>query len=231
MANEDDVLEFQSLKPWLGSFLNLDKPRRVTQSANEKEKFSLNAETDDEQEIARFKAAVMTCAREKWPQLDVGAAIAAGRFAVPLINGTKLADKAAHENENPVHKNFKKNKLREWSRGKQVLTARSEFFPPVTIIENGQVVVLEDPASVSRVRNKFFFTGANILFAVKLNAYDAVGPNGLPGVNAYLRAVEGTGTGTPLIARRDPTERFSHYRGLATQEDPTREPATADSDW
>ena len=223
MANVTEVTEFTSLKPWLGSFLNLDKPRRVTQSVNEKERFSCNFETDDVSEIGRAKAAIIACAREKWPALDAGAAIASDSLLVPLANGDKLADRAAKKSADSG-----KQRLREWSRGKQVLTARSEFAPATTIVENGQAVVLEDGNAVARVKNKYFFTGANVLFAVVFNAYDAVG-DGKPGVNAYLRAVESTGTGTQLIARRDPTERFSAYRGLARDEDPTQEQHA--SDW
>jgi Protein of unknown function (DUF2815) len=225
MANVQEPTEFQSLKPWLGSFLNLDKPRTVSKSANEKPKFSANFETDDQSEIDRLKAAIVACARQRWPSLDVGAAIASGRFGVPLSSGDKLAEKAKDKSDREG-----KSRLRDWSRGKQVLIARSEFLPPVTIVENGQVVVLDDEQAIGRVRNKYFFTGANVLFAVRLNAYEAVGANGLPGVNAYLAAVEGLGTGTPLIARRDPTERFREYRGLAKNEDPTGE-ADAGSDW
>ena len=223
MANVTERTEFQSLKPWLGSFLNLDAPRTVSQSANEKAKFSANFETDDASEIARFKAEIARVAREKWPNLDIGAAIQAGRLQVPLSDGDKLADKAKAKSEASG-----KQRLREWSRGKQVLIARSEFFPAVTIIENGEVVTLDDEAAAKRVRNKYFFTGVSVLFAVCFNPYEGVGANGLPGVNAYLAAVESTGAGTPLIARRDPAERFQAYRGIASQEDPTQAPASAD---
>ena len=225
MANVTEVTEFQSLKPWLGSFLNLDQPRTVSKSPNEKAKFSANFETDDQSEIDRAKAAIMHCAREKWPSLDVGAAIASGKFNVPLSKGDRLADQAIERSERSG-----KKREREWSRGKQVLIARSEFLPPITIREHGQTVALEDQDAVKRIRNKYFFTGANVLFAVRFNAYEAVGATGLPGVNAYLAAVEGLGTGTPLIARRDPTERFREYRGLESQEDPTGGD-DAGSDW
>lgn len=227
MANVQEIVEFKSFKPWTGTFLNLDKPRTVSKSPNEKAKFSANFEIDkDDPEIARLKAAIVACAREKWPALDVGAAIASGKFGIPLSSGDKLADRAAEKSAA-----VGKQRLREWSRGKMVLSARSEFLPPVTIIENGQVVVLDDEQAIARAKHKFFYTGVNVLFAVRLNAYDGVGATGLPGVNAYLAAVESLGTGTPLIARRDPTERFSEYRGLASQEDPTGGAPVSASDW
>ena len=224
MANVQDVVEFESIKPWLGSFLNLDKPRTVSKSANEKAKFSANFETDDEQEIKRLRAAIIECARQRWPNLDIGEAIKAGRLQVPLHNGDALADKAKSKSDATG-----KQRLREWSRGKQVLTARSEFLPPVVVHENGQQVVLEDEASISRLKNKFFFTGVDAYFAVRFNAYEGVGANGLPGVNAYLAHVESTGKGEKLIARKDPTERFRGHIGLERDENPEGE--TDNSDW
>ena len=230
--NDERPNEYECSEPWLGSFLNLDKPRTISKSSTEKPKFSANFEiAKDHPDVARLRAAIVACAHEEWPQLDVGAAIKDGRLQVPLSDGDKLADKAARENEDAGHKNYKKNRLREWSRGKSVLIARSEFLPPTVVRENGVAQALADQDAVSRLKNKFFFTGVDCYFAVKLNAYNGVGTNGLPGVNAYLLHTESLGTGTHLIKGRDPTERFSHYRGLATQEDPTREPATADSDW
>lgn len=230
MTEDTDLNEFQSTKPWVGTFLNLDKPRTVSESVHEKAKFSANFEIDaDDPEVGRLRAAIVRCACEKWPALDIGAAIKDGKLNVPFQNGDRLADRAVKNNENPGNKNYKKNRLREWSRGKMVLTARSEFLPPITIQENGNVVALEDMEAVGRLRNKFFYSGVGVFFAVKLNAYEGVGATGLPGVNAYLRAVESTGKGTPLIARRDPAERFREYRGLASEEDPTG--GAGDTDW
>ena len=223
---QNEPIEFQSLTPWLGSFLNLDKARTVSKSANEKAKFSANFETADEQEINRAKAAIIQCARDKWPALDIGEAIKSGKLGIPLQDGNRLADRAKEKSDREG-----KQRLREWSRGKRVLTARSEFLPPVTIRENGVIVSLEDEQAVGRAKAKFFFTGVDTLFAVRFNAYEAVGANGLPGVNAYLAAVESLGTGARLIARKDPTERFKEYRGLAKDEDPTAGGDAGGDDW
>ena len=230
MANAQETIEFESLTPWTGTFLNLDKPRTVSQSANEKAKFSANFETDkDDPEIQRLRAAIVACARQNWPALDVGAAIKSGALQTSLQDGDKLADKAAKDNETPTHKNYQKNRLREWSRGKSVLVARSEFMPPVTIRENGISIALDGQDAIARSRNKFFYAGVKVLFAVRLNAYDAVGATGLPGVNAYLAQVESLGHGAKLIATRDPTDRFKGYRGSEKNEDPTG--GDAGSDW
>ncbi len=75
------------------------------------------------------------------------------------------------------------------------------------------------------------YDGVQVLFGVKLSAYDAVGADGKPGVTAYLEAVESLGTGERLIAQKDRTERFSSYIGLEKDVDPTGGADHAGGDW
>jgi hypothetical protein len=220
-------ITFDSLVPWTGTFLNLDKPRTITQSPRETPKFSANFEIEKgSTEEARIRAAIVAEARKLWPNMDVGAAIREGRLNVPLSDGDKLADKAKQKSADTG-----KSRLREWSRGKVVLIARSkdEFPPAVTFRENGAIVECETLDAVSRAKGKYFYTGVQVLFGVRLNAYEAVGTDGKPGINAYLEAVESLGTGDKLIAQRDKTERFRGYIGLEKDEDPTG--ADAGGDW
>jgi hypothetical protein len=226
MANSERI-QFDSMVPWTGSFLNLDKPRTITQSPRETPKFSSNFEIDKGgTEETRIRAAIVEAARQLWPNMDIGAAIRDGRLNVPLFDGDKLADKAAQKSADSG-----KKRLREWSRGKIVLIARSkdEYPPAVTIRENGKTVECETLEAVFRAKSKYLYTGVQCLFGVKLNAYEAVGADGKPGVNAYLEAVESLGIGEKLIATRDHTERFRGYIGLEKNEDPTG--ANAGSDW
>lgn len=230
MANEaQERIQFDSMVPWMGSFLNLDKPRAITNSSRETPKFSGNFEIDKgSPEEKRARAAIVEAARQLWPNMDVGAAIREGRINVPLSDGDKLADKAKQKSEDTG-----RSRLREWSRGKTVLIARSkdEYPPAVTIRENGATTVLETLDAVSRAKGKFLYTGVNTLFGVKFSAYDAVGVDGKPGVTAYLEAVESLGTGERLIAQKDRTERFRGYIGLEKNEDPTGAAAPAGGDW
>lgn len=222
-------IQFDSLEPWTGTFLNLDKPRTITGSNREVPKFSGNFEIEKgSPEEKRIRAAVVEAARQLWPNMDIGTAIREGRLSVPLSDGDKLADKAKQKSADTG-----KPRLREWSRGKIVLTARSkdEYPPAVTIRENGQTVVLETLDAVARSKGKFLYTGVNVLFGVRLNAYDAVGADGKPGVTAYLEAVESLGTGERLIAQKDRTERFRGYIGLEQDHDPTGATAPAGGDW
>ncbi len=212
-------IQFDSLVPWTGTFMNLDKPKTITQSPREVPKFSANFEIEKgSTEEKRIRAAIVEAARQLWPNMDVGAAIREGRINVPLSDGDKLADKAAQKSADSG-----KSRLREWSRGKVVLIARSkdEYPPAVTFRENGQTVECETLDAVARAKAKYFYVGVNVLFGVRLNAYEAVGVDGKPGVNAYLEAVESLGVGEKLIAQKDRTERFRGYIGLEKDEDPT----------
>jgi hypothetical protein len=220
-------IQFDSLVPWTGSFLNLDRPKTITQSSRETPKFSGNFEIDKGSgEEKRIRAAIVEAARQLWPNMDVGAAIREGRINVPLYDGDKLADKAAQKSAD-----IGKKRLREWSRGKVVLIARSkdEYPPAVTFRENGKIFECETLEAVAKIKGKFLYTGVQVLFGVRLNAYEAVGADGKPGVNAYLEAVESLGTGERLIASKDRTERFKGYIGLPKDEDPTG--ANAGDDW
>jgi len=223
-------IQFDSMVPWTDTFLNLDKPRTITQSPREVPKFSANFEIEKgSSEEKRIRAAIVEAARQLWPNMDVGAAIREGRINVPLSDGDKLADKAKQKSADTG-----KKRDREWSRGKVVLIARSkdEYPPAVTIRENGTTVLLETLDAVSRAKGKFLYTGVQLLFGVKLSAYDAVGADGKPGVTAYLEAVESLGTGERLIAQKDRTQRFRGYIGLEKDEDPTGgDAASSDGDW
>lgn len=219
-------IQFDSMAPWTGTFLNLDKPRTITQSPREVPKFSANFEIEKgSSEEKRIRAAIVEAARQLWPNMDIGAAIREGRLNVPLSDGDKLADKAKQKSADTG-----KKRDREWSRGKVVLIARSkdEYPPAVTIRENGQTILLETLDAVARAKSKFLYTGVQCLFGIRLNAYEAVGTDGKPGVNAYLEAVESLGVGEKLIAQADRTERFRGYVGLEKNEDPT---GASTADW
>lgn len=220
---------FSASRPTLGSFLNVVEAKKVTKSSKEEPKFSGNFELDaDNPDLAGARATIAAVARAKWPSLNIGEAIKAGTLLVPLASGDKLADKAAADNANPAHKNYRKDRLREWSRGKQVLTARSQFQPNLSYVENGRLVELADQAAVVQARSKFD-TGKQVLFQVNFVAYDAVG-EGKPGVTAYLNMVCSTGVGEKLISGGpSAAEVFKGYMGLESTEDPTG--GASDTNW
>jgi hypothetical protein len=238
MADTEERITFDTTEPCLGSFLNVTEAKRITQSANEVARFSANFELLNESEdLKRLRGLIVQVARAKWPSLDVGAAIRAHQLQVPIQDGTELADRNKAD-----HAAGKKNKAgkviqeREWSRGRAIFIARSkdEYPPELTVRENGKPVSLEHPDAIKAAGRKHFYTGQNVMFGVRLKAYDGVGATGLPGVNAYLEAVESVGGGEKLIGNRaDPTSRFSSYQGIESEEDPTQgefAPRTSASD-
>lgn len=230
---------YETTRPVLGSFLNLAEARKITKSENETATFSGDFELDevkDADEITRFRALCMDAAKELFPNgvpdedtggvMSIADAIKAGKFKMPLQSGERLANKAKAKSEASG-----KERLREWSRGKQVITSRSkdEYPPQVAYHENGKFVYIEDPAALKAAQGKRFYTGAMVLLACRLKAYKGVGANGLPGVKAYLEGVIATGGGEKLIANtKDLQSRFSGYKGINTEDDGG---AGSDAEW
>lgn len=219
---------FDTPRPVLGAFLNVGQPRRVSRSDNETPTFSADLEMTigvDDDMIGACRASIMDAAKQLFPNgvavdgslLSIADAIKGGHFKVPLQPGDRLADKAKAKSLEQG-----KERLREWSRGKMVLTTRSkDEYPPTTgYIQNGKIVQLDDTDARKAAQNKWFFTGAMVLAGVRFKPYKAVGENGKPGVKAYFEAITSTGQGEKLIshAGRDLSERFSGYVGLDTQE-------------
>lgn len=231
---------YDTERPVLGSFMNLAEPRRIDKNRlNENPTFSGDFELDDVKDadmITRLRALCMDAAKELFPNgvpdedtgttIPLSEAIKTGKFKMPLQAGERLANKAKAKAEAAGNTRF-----REWSRGKTVLTSRSkdEYPPAVTYLEGGKMIVLEDPAAKKAAAGKRFFTGAMVLVGCKLRAYKAVGSDGKPGVKAYLEQVTAVGGGEKLIAdTRDPTARFSGYKGIETSDTGG---AGSDSEW
>jgi len=213
----DQLGLFSSSKPVLGSFLNVVEAKKVTQSSKEEPKFSANFEFEaDHVDLQAARAKIVAVAQAKWPGRDIGAAIKAGEILVPLTPGDKLADKATA-----------KGKKREWSRGRQVLVARSQFQPELSHIEGGRWVLLDGQDAIKAAKKRFD-TGKNVLFEVNFQAYDAVG-EGKPGVTAYLNKVCSTNTGEALITGgTSGADVFKGYIGIDSQVDPTGGAGTTD---
>lgn len=224
-------------RPLLGAFLNLGEPRRVSRSDNETPTFSGDFEAvigADDDMITAIRANIMDAAKQLFPNgvaidgalMSLGDAIKGGHFLVPFKVGDKLADKAKAKSLESG-----KERLREWSRGKMVLTARSkdEYPPSIGYVQNGKVIQIEDKDARKAAQGKWFFTGAMVLVGVRFKAYKGVGETGKPGVKAYLEGVVSTGQGEKLIASgKNLADRFSGYVGIDTAETGG---AGSDSEW
>lgn len=224
---EDDDAKRQGVfgvnAPVLGSFLNVVEAKRVSKSTKEEPKFSSNFEFEDgSPALKALRGKIVAVAAAHWPGKNIGEEIREGRLLVPITSGDSLAEKA-----------IAKGKKREWSRGKQVLTARSQYQPEISVVSKGEAVILnEDPLLKTKAKD-IFYTGVGVLFEVNLVAYDPVGSDGKPGVTAYLNIVCSTGKGEKLISAGErSSEAFKGYIGLETTEDLTGAAgAAADTAW
>lgn len=212
---------FQMQEPALISFPNLLVPARVSKSPKEEPKYSISIEFEpDHADLAKLKAEIGRVAAAKWPGKDIGEAIRTGALMVPITAGDKLAAKAKE-----------KGKAREWSVGKQVLTARSQHEPALAAIENGAA---RNFTGYTRPLFKTYdkVTGNFGLVEVNLQAYDGVGDDGKPGVTAYLNAVIITSVGPKLAGGgRVASEVFKSYVGANSDEDPTGGEAKPSTAW
>lgn len=210
--SEQEVKEgrYAFTRPQTITFPNLDEPRAIKNKKGKEvgdPKYSANVEmepgSDDEKAM---KAEAAKVARAKWPGVDLKT------VRVPWESGDKVADKAKAKDKN-----------REFSRGKTVLTARSKYQPKLSQVANGKIVDVdgENKAIVKKV----FYHGVHGLVQVTFSAYEQEDANGdeVKGVNAYLDMVLSLNKGERLAGGPSAAEVFKGYIGQQTDEDPTGE--------
>lgn len=223
----DDWIVFNTSEPAILSFPNLIEARAVTRNgkATGEAKFSTDAEFElNSADAKRIVSLCKKAALAKWPDLEE----VKGRLKytddegnekfvnMPYKLGDRLADKAKAKSDKEG-----KERLREWSRGKFVLTARTKKEPSLAVVINGQAIDLDSEALKTAHAGKFY-TGVEGLLEVTLAAYDAVDDTGTNGVTAYLNSVVSLNRGKKLISgRKSATEVFSGYLGKITDEDPS----------
>lgn len=226
-TDEKNAGLFQINQPTVSTFPNLLEAKAVQRNgkATGEPKFSINIEIDPETQpdLARaIKGKALEIARAKWPGRDFAKEAAKTykdaegavnkklpTFVFPWSSGTELADNAKA-----------KNKDREFSRGKLVLTARSKFQPGLSAIVGGKLVEY-DSDSVKNAKS-YFYSGVEILAEVNFQAYDGVSETGADGVTAYLNKVLSTNKGKKLASGgASAAETFSGYLGSISNVDPT----------
>lgn len=203
--SEENEGRIKNTVPEVMSFPNLDEPRAVKRNGKEtgKKKYSVNLELDpDSDTLKAFKAMAVSVARARWPGVDLAT------LKFPFTGGDKLADKAKE-----------RGKDREFSRGKVVFTARTEFQPNLSTLKGGKIVDLdgEDKGQIK----KLFYNGTKVLAEFQFKAYDAVQEDGKPGVNAYVNKVLSLNQGTRLTGGASSEEAFKAYIGSVSDYDPT----------
>ncbi len=210
MAQNETTGIYQLTTPVTMTFPNLMEAKAVMLKgkATGDPKFSANFEfAADHPDLQALKAKAVEIARAMWPNRDFASDVAANNFSFPFTNGDKLADKAKA-----------KNKDREFSRGKAVLTSRSKFEPKLAVLENGKLVDYEGDRR-ALAKNKFY-SGVLVLAEINFVAYPGVGQNP-DGVTAYLNGVVSLNKGDRVAGGSSLAETFKDYVGHATDVDPT----------
>lgn len=226
MTKQIEWVPFQTSVPALLSFPNLIEARAVKRNGKDtgEAKFSVDIEFDPSSpDVAAIKAACVKAARQLWPDRDLAAEArtidANGNkkqptFLFPFKSGDVLADRAK---ENSAKEG--KERLREWSRGKFVLTARTTKAPGLSVIKDNRLIEFSDDTRATA--KPYFYTGVLGLVKVQFAPYNGVPPTGVDGVTAYLDLVVSTNKGEKLIkGGATAAEVFSGYIGSVTDENP-----------
>lgn len=218
MADSKEKVVFNFTTPITLSYENLFKPRQFGkgEKASGTPKFDANFEIGpDSPDLPALKAAAVKVARAKWPDRDLKT-----EFKFPWTLGDKLADRAKL-----------KGKDREFSRGKVVLVARSQFEPVLSIAENGKIIEYEGERRI--LAKPFFYPGVQVLVEISFEAYEGIGANP-DGVTAYLNKVFSTRKGQKIEAltaqRSSSADVFKGYAGVLSTEDPTQGSSNLDDD-
>ncbi len=221
MADDKTTGLYQFTAPVVMSFPNVITARAFERNGKAKGEPKYDASfvfPPDHPDLAGIKAKAVALAKAKWPGMDIKAKLASGDFKLPWGDGTKMADK---RNAKRKDKGQEADTLGDFQRGKTVLKTSSKYQPQLAALLNGKIVTFEDEASIKANAGKFYF-GVEVLAEINLQAYDAVGDDGKPGVTAYLNQVLSLNKGTKIAgSKRSAAETFKGYVGSVKAEDPT----------
>ena len=183
-------------------FPNLFKPRSFTKNAAANDakydaKFLFEEISPD---LKSMKQVILEVAEAKWPGRNKK------ELHYPFASGTKQADDAKA-----------KGKDLDFMRGKVVLTARSQFAPRLSAVENGSLVEYLDENLRAAAAPKFY-NGVQVLAQVNFASYESAGFG--DGITAYLRMVLSFNRGDRIGSGASAAEVFSSYIGHLSTEDP-----------
>lgn len=212
MANNKPRETFKLTSPGILTYRHLEAASAV--GGKGKEKFDVNVElTPEHPDVPMIKAILAKVAGEAFPGRDFST------LQFPLKSGDALAD-AAIQRARQKAPNSDPGDPRDFSRGKLVIIARTEFRPSLAAVVNGRVVDI-DGSDLQSIRN-LFYPGCEVFGTFSATAYEGAGQNP-DGVNLYVDEVFSLNRGEKLkIANtRSAADSFRGYVGLTTDYDPT----------
>ena len=116
----------------------------------------------------------------------------------------------------PLQKFWKAGKAKDGTpTGKIICTARSDYQPTLSVLENGKLRELTSPVDLKQYR-KWFFGGAEVLVGITLRPYEVKGDKGISAKLGMVLSVKPSASG----GGRDAAEVFKGYVGTVSTEDP-----------
>ena len=181
--------------------------------------YSINFYMDPEHaDVAGMKKSLVDAAKAKWPGLNIGEEIKAGKLKLPFTTGDKMIEK---RNKKLVAAGKDVDDKMDFLKGKVVFKASSTFPIALGVRVKGQGDI--DVTNQNKgVHKDAYYNGCLGLGAFTYRAYDAIKEDDNPGVKAYLDMVHSLNTGPHhKISGRSAADTFKGVAGAAVGEDPT----------
>lgn len=223
MADKYEYVPVAPQDPAVLTFSNLFEAKAVGKKGKEQgaPKFSATFEADPKSVFAKQIAnEAIALAKRTWPGRDLK------ELKFPWAQGDALADKRKREIEQAKAAGKEGKDVprdREFSRGKVVITARTQKEFKLSVVDGRSVIELTDDARRTAAKGKFY-PGVEVLGAVTLHPYDEAGANPA-GICAYLDEVVSLNKGAKIEglsgSRPSTADTFKGYLGTVSDYDPT----------
>jgi hypothetical protein len=210
MATARETITVKMTEPGLLTYSHIAEAAKVGDKGEPK--FDVNVELlPTHPDVATIKAALAKAAANAFPGQDFGS------IQFPLKSGDALAE-AAVQRARTKDPSKDPGDPRDFSRGKLVLIARSQFRPSLAAVVNGKVVDIDKDDLQSM--KTYFYPGCEVFATFSFSTYEP--PLG-PGVNAYVDEVFSLNRGTKLkiASSRSAADSFRGYVGLQSNFSPT----------
>ena len=170
----------------------------------------------EDPELVALKALASNVLREKWPGLDLRAAVAEKKLGLPWETGDAAI---ARKTEKLKDAGKEYTGGDDYKVGKVVLkTTTHKTRPKLAAVVMGKDVSLDTEELIKAHESKFY-SGALGLFQIKLGTNEVEGKKF---VTAYLNKIMTSGQGKQIGGGQSAAETFAGFAGTVSAEDPTQ---------